>query len=79
MCGREALAHTSRCSLTVARCAAPGPAPISLTWGFSCGLGDRGHDVVQGDSVRLPYRSGGFDAAISIAVLHHLSSYGSNL
>jgi len=30
--------------------------------------------VVQGDSVRLPYRSGGFDAAISIAVLHHMSS-----
>ena len=37
-------------------------------------MGNRGHDVVQGDSVRLPYRSGGFDAAISIAVLHHMSS-----
>ncbi|XP_059630455.1 tRNA (carboxymethyluridine(34)-5-O)-methyltransferase [Cornus florida] len=35
---------------------------------------DRGHEVVVADAVNLPYRTGYGDAAISIAVLHHLSS-----
>ncbi|XP_028120956.1 tRNA (carboxymethyluridine(34)-5-O)-methyltransferase isoform X1 [Camellia sinensis] len=35
---------------------------------------DRGHEVVVADAVNLPYRSGYGDAAISIAVLHHLST-----
>ncbi|MQM11298.1 hypothetical protein Taro_044206 [Colocasia esculenta] len=34
----------------------------------------RGHEVVVADAVNLPYRSGFGDAAISIAVLHHLST-----
>lgn len=36
--------------------------------------GDRGHEVVVADAVNLPYRTGYGDAAISIAVLHHLST-----
>ncbi|KAL4197588.1 hypothetical protein AMTRI_Chr04g251900 [Amborella trichopoda] len=35
---------------------------------------ERGHEVMVADAVNLPYRSGFFDAAISIAVLHHLST-----
>ncbi|KAK1391032.1 Alkylated DNA repair protein alkB 8 [Heracleum sosnowskyi] len=35
---------------------------------------DRGNEVVVADAVNLPYRSGYGDAAISIAVLHHLST-----
>lgn len=34
----------------------------------------RGHEVVVADAVILPYRTGFGDAAISIAVLHHLST-----
>uniref|UniRef100_A0A1D1YL94 Alkylated DNA repair protein alkB 8 n=1 Tax=Anthurium amnicola TaxID=1678845 RepID=A0A1D1YL94_9ARAE len=36
----------------------------------------RGHEVMVADAVNLPYRSGFGDAAISIAVLHHLSTEG---
>lgn len=35
---------------------------------------NRGHEVVVADAVNLPYRTGFGDAAISIAVLHHLST-----
>ncbi|KAJ4701252.1 alkylated DNA repair protein alkB-like 8-like [Melia azedarach] len=35
---------------------------------------DRGHEVLVADAVNLPYRSDFGDAAISIAVLHHLST-----
>ncbi|GAB4845237.1 tRNA methyltransferase, has a role in tRNA modification [Ancistrocladus abbreviatus] len=35
---------------------------------------ERGHEAVVADAVNLPYRTGFGDAAISIAVLHHLSS-----
>ncbi|KAK3028848.1 hypothetical protein RJ639_037692 [Escallonia herrerae] len=35
---------------------------------------DRDHEVVIADTVNLPYRTGYGDAAISIAVLHHLST-----
>ncbi|KAK4352443.1 hypothetical protein RND71_027961 [Anisodus tanguticus] len=35
---------------------------------------DRGHEVLVADVVNLPYRTGYGDAAISIAVLHHLST-----
>lgn len=35
---------------------------------------DRGHEVLIADAVNLPYRTGYSDAAISIAVLHHLST-----
>lgn len=35
---------------------------------------DRGHEVLAADAVNLPYRTGFGDAAISIAVLHHLST-----
>ena len=35
---------------------------------------ERGHEVSTCDTMSLPYRQGMFDAAISIAVLHHLSS-----
>lgn len=34
----------------------------------------RGHEVMVGDCLNLPYRSNVFDAVISIAVIHHLSS-----
>ena len=34
----------------------------------------RGQEVLAGDATALPYRSASFDAAISIAVLHHLST-----
>ncbi|GAQ85696.1 hypothetical protein KFL_002490140 [Klebsormidium nitens] len=34
----------------------------------------RGFDVAVADALRLPYRTASCDAAISIAVLHHLSS-----
>ena len=33
-----------------------------------------GHDVCLADNLQLPYRSDSFDAAISIAVIHHLST-----
>ncbi|EKX50807.1 hypothetical protein GUITHDRAFT_157249 [Guillardia theta CCMP2712] len=33
-----------------------------------------GHDVCLADNLMLPYRSDSFDAAISIAVIHHLST-----
>ena len=33
-----------------------------------------GHEGIVGDSTVLPYREGCFDAALSIAVLHHLST-----
>lgn len=36
-------------------------------------------EVVAADAVNLPIRSGIFDAAISIAVLHHISSEVSSL
>lgn len=35
---------------------------------------DRGHEVLVADAVNLPYKTGFGDAAISIAVLHHLST-----
>ncbi|KNA20498.1 hypothetical protein SOVF_051870 [Spinacia oleracea] len=35
---------------------------------------ERGHEALVADAVILPYRSGFGDAAISIAVLHHLST-----
>lgn len=35
---------------------------------------DRGHEAMVCDTMRLPYRSDAFDAAISIAVIHHLST-----
>ncbi|PKI73860.1 hypothetical protein CRG98_005730 [Punica granatum] len=35
---------------------------------------DRDHEVLVADAVNLPYRTGFGDAAISIAVLHHLST-----
>ncbi|XP_061339541.1 LOW QUALITY PROTEIN: tRNA (carboxymethyluridine(34)-5-O)-methyltransferase [Gastrolobium bilobum] len=35
---------------------------------------DRGHEVMVADAVNLPYKTGFGDAAISIAVLHHLST-----
>ncbi|KAF3786796.1 Alkylated DNA repair alkB-like protein 8, partial [Nymphaea thermarum] len=35
---------------------------------------DKGHEVMVADAVNLPYRDGFGDAAISIAVLHHLST-----
>lgn len=35
---------------------------------------DRGFEVCVCDNMSIPYRSGVFDAAISIAVLHHFSS-----
>ncbi|KAG7033392.1 Alkylated DNA repair protein alkB-like 8, partial [Cucurbita argyrosperma subsp. argyrosperma] len=35
---------------------------------------ERGHEVLVADAVNLPYRTGFGDAAISIAVLHHLST-----
>ena len=35
---------------------------------------DRGHEVLVADTLVLPYRTGFGDAAISIAVLHHLST-----
>ncbi|XP_057766087.1 tRNA (carboxymethyluridine(34)-5-O)-methyltransferase [Salvia miltiorrhiza] len=35
---------------------------------------DRGHEVLVADALNLPFRTGYGDAAISIAVLHHLSS-----
>ncbi|XP_002962605.2 alkylated DNA repair protein alkB homolog 8 [Selaginella moellendorffii] len=34
----------------------------------------RGHEVFVADAVNLPFRTGCYDAAISIAVLHHLST-----
>lgn len=36
--------------------------------------GDRGHEVLVADAVNLPYRTDFGDAAMSIAVLHHLST-----
>ena len=36
--------------------------------------GERGHEVIVADCLNLPYRTDQFDAAISIAVIHHLSS-----
>uniref|UniRef100_A0A0D6R0V9 Methyltransferase type 11 domain-containing protein n=1 Tax=Araucaria cunninghamii TaxID=56994 RepID=A0A0D6R0V9_ARACU len=36
--------------------------------------GNRGHEVLVADALNLPYRTGFGDAAISIAVLHHLST-----
>ncbi|CAA2993593.1 alkylated DNA repair alkB homolog 8-like [Olea europaea subsp. europaea] len=35
---------------------------------------DKGHEILVADAVNLPYRTGYSDAAISIAVLHHLST-----
>ncbi|GER27748.1 S-adenosylmethionine-dependent methyltransferase [Striga asiatica] len=35
---------------------------------------EKGHEVLVADAVNLPYRTGYGDAAISIAVLHHLST-----
>ncbi|XP_074280363.1 tRNA (carboxymethyluridine(34)-5-O)-methyltransferase [Silene latifolia] len=35
---------------------------------------DRGHEALVADAVNMPYRDGFGDAAISIAVLHHLST-----
>lgn len=35
---------------------------------------DREHEVLVADAINLPYRTGFGDAAISIAVLHHLST-----
>ncbi|XP_050376744.1 tRNA (carboxymethyluridine(34)-5-O)-methyltransferase isoform X2 [Argentina anserina] len=37
---------------------------------------DRGHEVLVADALVLPYRTGFGDSAISIAVLHHLSTEG---
>ncbi|KAH9373344.1 hypothetical protein HPB48_018397 [Haemaphysalis longicornis] len=38
----------------------------------SCGGG--GHQVVLGDALALPFRDEALDAALSVAVLHHLAS-----
>ncbi|PKA60224.1 alkylated DNA repair protein alkB like 8 [Apostasia shenzhenica] len=38
--------------------------------------GRKGHEVLVADAVNLPYRTNFGDAAISIAVLHHLSTEG---
>ena len=35
---------------------------------------DRGHEVMVCDNLRLPYRNNSFDAVISIAVIHHLTT-----
>lgn len=35
---------------------------------------DRGFEAMVCDTMRVPYRSAAFDAAISIAVIHHLST-----
>ncbi|XP_077490587.1 tRNA (carboxymethyluridine(34)-5-O)-methyltransferase alkbh8 isoform X1 [Amblyomma americanum] len=35
---------------------------------------DRGLEVLQADVLQMPFRDGAFDACISIAVLHHLST-----
>ncbi|XP_046891334.1 probable tRNA methyltransferase 9B [Hypomesus transpacificus] len=35
---------------------------------------DQGHEVQLCDGLRLPYRDGCFDAVLSIAVIHHLST-----
>ncbi|KAJ1830294.1 tRNA methyltransferase, has a role in tRNA modification [Coemansia sp. RSA 2711] len=36
--------------------------------------GQRGHDALVSDALQLPFRSGAFDFAISIAVIHHMAS-----
>ncbi|XP_049581201.1 probable tRNA methyltransferase 9B isoform X1 [Syngnathus scovelli] len=36
--------------------------------------GSRGHEVQMCDGLHLPYRDGCFDAVLSIAVIHHLST-----
>lgn len=36
--------------------------------------GSRGHQVTVADTLNLPFRTNSFDAVISIAVIHHLSS-----
>ena len=35
---------------------------------------DKKYECLVADGVRLPYRSGAFDVALNIAVLHHLST-----
>ena len=35
----------------------------------------RGHEVAVADTLNLPFRTNSFDAVISIAVVHHLSSH----
>ena len=35
----------------------------------------RGHEVTVANCLSLPYRTDSFDAVISIAVIHHLSSH----
>ncbi|GBG30794.1 Alkylated DNA repair protein alkB-like 8 [Hondaea fermentalgiana] len=51
---------------------------IGLGCDFSAGLvkicADLGHEVSVADATRLPYRDNVFDAALSIAVLHHIST-----
>ena len=39
----------------------------------------RGHEVAIADCLNLPYRTNSFDAAISIAVVHHMSSQSRRL
>ncbi|KAF4369956.1 hypothetical protein G4B88_016117 [Cannabis sativa] len=45
-----------------------------LSWMLDVVMGNRGSEVLVADAVNLPYRTGFGDAAISIAVLHHLST-----
>mmetsp|Transcript_22717 Transcript_22717/g.44573 ORF Transcript_22717/g.44573 Transcript_22717/m.44573 type:complete len:363 (-) Transcript_22717:308-1396(-) len=51
---------------------------LGLGCDFSAGLvkicAELGHEVSVADATRLPYRDGVFDAALSIAVLHHIST-----
>jgi alkylated DNA repair protein alkB family protein 8 len=53
---------------------------FALGTDFSVGLldicGEQGLEVFAADAVCLPFRSGVFDAALNIAVLHHISSPG---
>ena len=41
---------------------------------LACIAGGRGHEVAVADCLNLPFRTNSFDAVISIAVVHHLSS-----
>lgn len=61
--------------------------PVEAQGGFAIGMdfsvglldichGERGLEVFAGDAVCLSLRSGAFDVALNIAVLHHISSLG---
>jgi len=59
----------------LAKCAETG---LGIGCDFSSSLinicNDLGHEVVVADATQLPFRDGIFDALLSIAVLHHISS-----